>query len=49
MRVFDVSKYSRITGLPYEQEVKRLQVEFLKLQNWVIDKQKRIAIVLNLD
>ena len=45
MRVFDVSKYSRITGLPYEQEVKRLQVEFLKLQNWVIDKQKRIAIV----
>jgi len=45
MQVYDVSEYSKITGLAYEQEVKRLQVEFLKLQNWVIDKDKRIAIV----
>ena len=45
MQVYDVSEYSKITGLAYEQEVKRLQVEFLKLQNWVIDKNKRIAIV----
>ena len=45
MQVYDVSEYSKITGLSYEQEVKRLQVEFLKLQNWVIEKNKRIAIV----
>ena len=45
MQVYDVSEYSKITGLAYEQEVKRLQVEFLKLQNWTIDKNKRIAIV----
>ena len=45
MQVYDVSEYSKITGLAYEQEVKRLQVEFLKLQNWVIDKNKRIAIL----
>jgi len=45
MQVYDVSKYSKITGLAYEQEVERLQVEFLKLQNWVIDKDKRIGIV----
>ena len=45
MQVYDVSEYSKVTGLAYEQEVKRLQVEFLKLQNWTIDKNKRIAIV----
>ena len=45
MQVYDVSEYSKITGLAYEQEVQRLQVEFLKLQNWTIDKNKRIAIV----
>jgi len=45
MQVYDVSKYSKIIGFTNAKEVKRLQVEFLKFESRVIDKNKRIATV----
>ena len=45
MKIYDVSEYSKLTPDAYTEEVERLQVELLKLQNWTIDKKKRLAIV----
>ena len=45
MQIYDVTEYSKLTDSAYKEEVERLQIEFLKLQNWTIDNQKRLAIV----
>ena len=45
MQIYDVTEYSKLTDSAYKEEVERLQVEFLKLQNWTIENQKRLAIV----
>ena len=42
---FDVSHYSNINPDRYEKEKRRLQIELLKLQKWVITKKKSIAII----
>ncbi len=39
-------KYKRaLKSLKYEQELRNLQVELIKMQNWVRDKNKRVAII----
>ena len=45
MQIFDVTEYSKLTPPAYEEEVARLQVELLKLQNRAIKKKKRLAII----
>ena len=45
MQVYDVTEYEKLTDLVYKEEVERLQVELLKLQNWAIKNKKRLAIV----
>ena len=45
MQVYDVTEYAKLTDSVYKQEVERLQVELLKLQNWAIENNKRLAIV----
>ena len=45
MQVYDVTEYAKLTDLVYKQEVERLQIELLKLQNWAIENNKRLAIV----
>jgi len=45
MQVYDVTEYEKLTDLVYKEEVERLQVELLKLQNWAIENKKRLAIV----
>ena len=45
MKFFDLNQYEGIIDGYYTEEKRRLQIEFLKLQEWVIEKKKRIAIV----
>ena len=45
MQVYDVTEYAKLTDSVYKQEVERLQIELLKLQNWAIENNKRLAIV----
>ena len=45
MQIYDVTEYSKLTDSAYKEEVERLQIEFLKLQDWTIENQKRLAIV----
>ena len=45
MIVYNRTEYSALSVNQYRKEKYRLQVELLKLQEWVIDKGKRIAIV----
>jgi len=39
------SEYKNLTDKQYSDEKFRLQVELLKLQEWVVENNKRIAIV----
>ncbi len=45
MIVYNRTEYSALSISQYRKEKYRLQVELLKLQEWVVDKGKRIAIV----
>ena len=45
MRIKYYSAFQKITDAQYQKEKFRLQVELLKLQEWVLKKNKRIAIV----
>ena len=45
MIVYNRTEYSALSINQYRKEKYRLQVELLKLQEWVVDKGKRIAIV----
>ena len=42
---FDLSEYSRLSEDDYKKERRKLLIELVKLQEWVIKKKKRIAIV----
>ena len=42
---YDIAEYSQINPDLYRRELRRLQAEFLKLQKWIIEEKKRIAIV----
>jgi polyphosphate kinase 2 len=42
---YDIAEYSLINPDLYRRELRKLQAEFLKLQKWVINEKKRLAIV----
>ena len=42
---YDVSEYDRLNSDIYRKEKRSLQIEFLKLQNWAIKEEKKIAVV----
>ena len=42
---YDVSEYDRLNSDLYRKEKRSLQIEFLKLQNWAIKEEKKIAVV----
>ncbi len=45
MLEYDIAEYSQINPDLYRRELRKLQAEFLKLQRWVIEEKKKIAIV----
>lgn len=46
LRTKDIKIKDVTADLEYEEELERLQVELVKLQRWVQDKGKRVAIIL---
>ena len=46
MIIYNRTEYKKLSPKQYKKEKKRLQVELLKLQQWTVKKQKRVAIVL---
>ena len=46
MIIYNRTEYKALSQQKYSKEKKRLQVELLKLQEWVINRDKRLAIVL---
>jgi polyphosphate kinase 2 len=45
MLEYDIAEYSQLNPDLYRRELRKLQAEFLKLQRWVIQEKKKIAIV----
>ena len=45
MIIYNRTKYKELTFKSYQKEKRRLQIELLKLQEWVIQSEKRLAIV----
>jgi len=45
MQIYDLTEYSKLSPSAYKKEVERLQIELLKLQNWAIEHNKKLAIV----
>ena len=46
MIIYNRTEYSELTNSQYRKEKRRLQIELLKLQEWTIDTNQRIAILL---
>jgi polyphosphate kinase 2 len=46
MIIYNRTEYKKLTPKQYKKEKRRLQVELLKLQQWIIKNNKRVAIVL---
>ena len=46
MIIYNRTEYKALSHHQYSKEKKRLQVELLKLQEWIIRKNKRLGIVL---
>jgi len=46
MIIYNRTEYKALSQQKYSKEKNRLQVELLKLQEWVINSDKRVAIVL---
>ena len=44
--IYNSTEYSELTNSQYQKEKRRLQIELLKLQEWTIDTNQRIAILL---
>ena len=42
---FDIPNYKRIDSKLYEKEKRKLLIELVKLQDWVIQEKKKIAVV----
>lgn len=45
MIIYNRTEYKALSPKQYKKEKKRLQVELLKLQEWVIKENKRVAII----
>ena len=45
MIIYNRNEYSELKPHQYKKEKHRLQIELLKLQEWVVDTDQRIAIV----
>ena len=45
MIIYNTFPHAELDHEKYEIEKRRLQVELLKLQEWVINKNKKIAII----
>ena len=46
MIIYNRTEYSELTNSQYRKEKRRLQIELLKLQEWTIDTNQSIAILL---
>ena len=46
MIIYNRTSYKELTLKSYQKEKRRLQIELLKLQEWVINSGQRLAIVL---
>ncbi len=46
MIIYNRTEYKALSHQLYTKEKKRLQVELLKLQEWVIEKNKRVGIIM---
>ena len=46
MIIYNRTSYKELTLKSYQKEKRRLQIELLKLQEWVISSGQRLAIVL---
>ena len=46
MIIYNRTEYKALSTRQYSKEKKRLQVELLKLEEWVIKNNKRVGIVL---
>ena len=46
MIIYNRTEYSELTDNQYKKEKRRLQVELLKLQEWVVGTNQRILILL---
>ncbi len=46
MIIYNRTSYKELTLKSYQKEKRRLQIELLKLQEWIIDSGQRLAIVL---
>ena len=46
MIIYNRTEYKALSQQKYSKEKNRLQVELLKLQEWVINRDKRVAIVI---
>ena len=46
MIIYNRTEYKALSTRQYSKEKKRLQVELLKLEEWVIKNKKRVGIVL---
>ena len=46
MIIYNRTEYSKLTDNQYRKEKRRLQVELLKLQEWVVETNQRILILL---
>ena len=42
---FDIPNYRRIDSKLYDKEKRKLLIELVKLQNWIIQEKKKIAVV----
>lgn len=45
MIVYNRTQYKELTPGQYQKEKRRLQIELLKLQEWVMDQDQRIALL----
>ena len=45
MIIYNRTEYKALSPKQYKKEKKRLQVELLKLHEWVIKENKRVAII----
>jgi len=46
MIIYNRTEYSELNDNQYRKEKRRLQVELLKLQEWVVETNQRILILL---
>ena len=46
MIIYNRTSYKELTLKSYQKEKRKLQIELLKLQEWVIESEQRLAIVL---